>query len=147
MPIEPMRAELQIVYKNIVDNLAAMKKQQWVVTSSVVALFAGITGLVNAAPTNSLTPTFLFVLTLVAALGVLASWGFLIKIQCESKRERDRLNQIHKDYFEPIERTTFKLCYENTWRRHLDYLVAFMLISAGAGALLIWFLCKRASTG
>jgi hypothetical protein len=45
MPAEIMRPELHMVYKNVVDNVAAMKKQQCIITNYVVAVFAGIAAL------------------------------------------------------------------------------------------------------
>jgi hypothetical protein len=50
MPVENMRPELQMVYKNSVDNLAGMKKQQWIITAYAIALFAGIGGLAHSQP-------------------------------------------------------------------------------------------------
>jgi hypothetical protein len=139
MPSKDMRPELQIVYKNMVANLAAMKKQQWIITNYAVAIFVGIGALVRGNHIQ-LTPCALSSLTALVLISVLASWWFLIRIQNDLIKTRAALEVISNKYFETDERETFNMGYGAVWLRHLDYLAAFMAVAAVSGALLIWVL-------
>ena len=136
---EEMRAELQMVYKNAVDNLAAIKKQQWIVSSYAVALFAGIGGLAHSMKPPPSQQASCWLTTLIV-IGILASWYFLIKMQCDSTRERTTLQCILKRYFSLEERNFFSMGYNDIPTHHLEYLAAFMAVSAIAGGLVIWSL-------
>jgi hypothetical protein len=48
MSTRPMSPDEQIVYKNMIDGLSSMKRQQWTITSYAVAIFVGLFGLVES---------------------------------------------------------------------------------------------------
>jgi len=68
MPARPMTSDEQIVYKNMVDNLSFMKRQQWVITSYAVAIFIGLFGLTQG---RSLSADAIQSLVFVVKLGCL----------------------------------------------------------------------------
>src|SRR5437879_4153653 len=43
----PMSPDEQTVYKNMIDSLSFMKRQQWTITSYAVAIFVGLFGITH----------------------------------------------------------------------------------------------------
>jgi hypothetical protein len=115
MSVAPMRPELQIVYKNLVDNLSAMKKQQWTLTSYVVAIFAGVAPIIHLYH-PCLSESARVWLTSIPVIGVIASWYFLINIQRDIAGARCTAQKIAQKYFDAQEIETFRMRYE-TFRR------------------------------
>jgi hypothetical protein len=110
--MKSMRPEVQMIYQNTVSNLSAIKKQQWIITNYAVVLFAGVGSLVHSLNIKP-SPCSLWLLRGLIILGILGTWYFLIKMQCDSRRERETLNRAIAEYFSHEERNILGLGYAN----------------------------------
>jgi hypothetical protein len=122
--------------KNTVDNLAAIKKQQWIVTCSAVALFAEI-GAIAHTMKQSPSQHGMCILIGLIVVGVLVSWYFLIRMQCDAAKVRCALQRFTRNYYSLKERKLFGMDYGNILFRHWEYLLTFVVISGIAGVLVI----------
>jgi hypothetical protein len=84
MSVRPMSPDEQMVYKNMVDNLSFMKRQQWTITSYATAIFLGLLGLTQAQGRH-LDASAICLLTWIIALGLIGCWYLLIRVSIRYK--------------------------------------------------------------
>lgn len=115
-------------YKDMVENLSLMKRQQWRITAYVIAILAWVFGHSdNLALTNHPGLRCYLIGFLIAGCAV--GCFFLFKIQCEIASERGRINIVKCKYFR-TDKDTFGLTYTHTFRRGVIYPATFSFLIA-----------------
>jgi hypothetical protein len=137
MSVRPMSPDEQVVYKNMVDNLSFMKRQQWTITSYATAIFLGLLGLTQG---RHLDASAIRLMTWMIALGLIGCWYLLIRVQYDKRKVRNDLDEVHKVHFDCQQRKRFRGEYKFPFLRDVDFLIVFMIVSGGAAWLVIYFL-------
>ena len=96
-----MPNHIQNAYKDVVDNIMFSKRQQWVATNYVIAVYIAIFSISRYSQfhTEAIRPLLSVLVVVAAAYGVLLSRQF----QSTLTTFRKRLHWIYKTYFKPCE--------------------------------------------
>ena len=97
--VAPMNAQQAQAYKDAVDNLIFLKKQQWQVANYFWIGETALLYLAKLSPTAGQLAFFQF----AAALGVVFAVVTLGLLQASMKKFRTRIYYIYHQYFEPEE--------------------------------------------
>lgn len=98
-----MSEGVKILYKESVDNIIFLKKQQWTITNYALVTFAAVVALSKGA--NNVETTLL---TIIAA----GAWAYaticMIHTQMTLTKYRKRLVHVYNGYFHKHERDAFE---------------------------------------
>jgi len=102
MPKE-MPKPVQLVYKDAVDNLVFIKRQEWLVTSYALSAYAALVTVVKAIPLTTIVGKLGFMATVV----VIAYFSFRVldNFDVGIQKFRKRLSWIYETYFDDAERS------------------------------------------
>ncbi len=137
MDRKEMPKRIELVYKDALDNVAFIKKQQWIVVGYGFAVHAAI---FTISKQLTLTPRIRVILTalvmLAALYGIIVLRGFAKGMT----KWRDRLDWIYEEYFEARERTELHLGQRprGTEVLFLGGLSLTLLCSAFLASLALW---------
>ena len=121
-----MTSDEQVVYKNMVENLSFMKRQQWVITTYVVVISVGLFGLTQ----GKTSPDAAGGLSLLVAAGCLLAWYLLVRVQMDIARIRRSLEKVANEHFTAEQRSKFGMGENCPFLRDFDFVVAFMIVCA-----------------
>jgi hypothetical protein len=119
-----MPQHVEIVFKQLFEELKSMKQQQWTITNYGVLILAAIYA-VKQLPVSHGQSKLQFLAIMTAVFGSL----LLLRIQCGMTGPRWRLDEVHKTYFTPDELRgvgftdkQIQKLQTKPWRRKLGYL-------------------------
>jgi hypothetical protein len=118
-----MSPDEQAVYKNMVENLSFMKRQQWLITGYTVAAFVGLYGLTN----GKINPNAIEFLIWLVIAGCILCCYFILRIQFDIARQRRRIQQVDNAHFEPAQIQRFGT-YRFYFFRDIDFLIGFICV-------------------
>ena len=114
-------------------QLRFMKRQQWAITNYLLALLAGIFGIVKAI--GGLAGREKEILLTVILIAVCGAVGLLWRIECQMKKPRCRLAKTN-GYWPTSERVTFGLGTKpTTWADDLPFLIPLGLVCLASAAI------------
>jgi hypothetical protein len=128
-----------VTYKAMLDQLDFLKKQQWIITTNAVLIYAAISwlskDLLSSVPAR-------FILTAVTAITCVYSVILLCAVQRDLKDARCRVQEANEQIFELDENAALGIKkYQGPhgrWRRW-QFLFAFIAVSVvGAVLLILW---------
>ena len=133
----PMSEGVKVLYKEAVDNILFLKRQQWTITNHALLTFAAVVAVARGA--NNVETTLL---TLLA----IGAWGYAVACMAHSQmtmtKYRRRLTHIYKKYFHPDEKDEFVLWSSaptfNYTPMFMWGLIAANTLAVSATVYLIW---------
>jgi len=133
----PMSEGVKILYKEAVDNILFLKRQQWTITNHALVGFAAIVAISRGA--NNVEVTLLTV-------GAVLAWGYAVACMAHTQytmtKYRRRLTHIYRKYFHSDEQDQFKLWSDaptfNYTPMFMWGLIAANTIALAATLYLIW---------
>ena len=134
-----MPAHVDAAYKDAVDNIIFLKRQQWVATNYAILVYAAI--FVISATYFSRTDFARNTLGIVALVTLGIHWYMIYLFQREINRFRRRLHWIYQTYFSREERVGMDLPLEPQDREQWQVASALILVSlVGAvfTAIFLW---------
>lgn len=134
-----LSAHIAVVYKDAIDNLMFMKKQQWTVTNYLVAIFAGIFAFSRAILNLGIGERVALASLVVLAL----CYGFylLIAIQVGMAKFRRRLAWINKTFFSENELQSLELLpVPKSTLHNWDFLFGLIGVATIAAGLVLYSL-------
>ncbi len=139
----PMSEGVKILYKEAVDNILFLKRQQWTITNHALVAFAAVVAVSRGA--NNVETTLL---TLLAAAAWLYAVACMLHTQMTMTKYRLRLTHIYQKYFHKEEKDQFVLWSSaptfNYTPMFVWGLVAANTLALAATLYLIW---RRAPPG
>lgn len=142
-PLIPMSEGVKNLYKDSLDNILFLKRQQWTITNYALLTFAAVVAIGKNA--NIVETTLL---TVLASLAWAYSVFCMLHTQYTLTKYRKRLSHIYQTYFTVSERATF-----NLWPTPptFNYTPAFMwglvLTSTVAFAVAVYLLWRSTPAG
>lgn len=100
----PMSEGVKNLYKDSLDNILFLKRQQWTITNYALLAFAAVVTIGKSANVVETT-----LLTIVAAVACVYSIFCMVHTQMTLTKYRARLTHIYNTYFTAAERDVFKL--------------------------------------
>jgi hypothetical protein len=139
MTIRQMTSDEQMAFKNLTDNLALMKRQQWLIASTAVALIVGLFGLTQGKQFKP--PAICLMCGFVIVVAAYCSF-WVLRIQNEMKQVRHLMSEATTVYFTQEQRERFDLDDKNPGWRGWEFPVAFIFIFwiTAIFAILFWTL-------
>lgn len=134
-----MPAHVDAAYKDAVDNIIFLKRQQWVATNYAILVYAAI--FVISATYFSRTDFARNTLGIVALVTLGIHWYMIYLFQRAINRFRRRLDWIYQTYFSREERVGMDLPLEPQDREQWEVASALILVSlVGAvfTAIFLW---------
>ena len=119
-----MTTDEQVVYKNMVENLAFMKRQQWAITTYVVIILVGLFGLTQ----GKINPNAVEGLSCIVGAGCLLACYLLFRIQVDIATQRRSLENAAERHFTADQRSRFGMRYNHPFFHDFDFVVVFMLV-------------------
>ena len=137
-----MSPQVSAAYKSIHDHLMLMKRQLWVITNYMIAIFAGIFGFSKTLGGTVYEKNVDTTKVLTIIVGAALAYGIylLLKIQGDIMRTRDGLEKLESDYFKKEEREKYLGGTSNRAYRDMPFLIALIGVSVIGAALVIWSL-------
>jgi hypothetical protein len=102
-----MPEHIGAAYRDAVDNIIFLKRQQWLVTNYVLLLYAAI--FIISAHYFSRTDVARNWLGIVALVGFFIHWYMMVSFQRAIEKFRSRLYWIYRTYFNAEEQTRLDL--------------------------------------
>lgn len=128
-----MPPQMQAVYKDAIDNLIFLKRQQWTITNYVIAAFVGIYAISGSCDLSGKIG-----LTVFAAAATIYGLWILTHLQGGMVKFRDRLGWLYQNYFTCTEREALALPIKST-RPHEHAFVWPLRFTIIAGALILLY--------
>ena len=131
-----MPAHVEVAYKDAVDNIVFLKKQQWQATNYTILVYAAIF-LISAHyfSRTDFARNWLGIITIVTFV---IHWYMMHLFQSTINKFRDRIVWIYRTYFTAQERAGLDLRLEpRTYWHEPDTYIALLAVSF-VGALLTW---------
>ncbi len=135
-------AHVAIVYKDAIDNLMFMKKQQWAVTNYLVAIFAGVFAFSRAIVNLGIGERIALasLITLALCYGVY----LLVAIQVGMAKFRRRLAWINQSFFTEDERQSLELLpVPKSTLHNWDFLFGLIGVATIAAGLVLYSLGRH----
>lgn len=144
--MQVMPQAVAIIYKELFDELKSAKQQQWTITNYLLAALAAIFGVAKSLG-RDLSFCEKTVATALATLALVCVLSLLVKIQCQMKNTRRRLDRVEapeSNYFSANERDILELkpSADDPARRGLLFLAVLVGASLVGDALVsyaLWF--------
>lgn len=136
MDVKDMPKRIEIVYKDALDNIAFLKKQQWIITGYGIAVFAALFAIAERVKPSVNGRVVLIGLALLAA-----GYGFMVLIGFYSamKKFRDRLDWIYRNFFDASEQDGLRLGRIRTHEyAFVGGLSGSLVIGAIVASIAIW---------
>jgi hypothetical protein len=132
-----------IVYKEMLDQLGFLKKQEWVVTNYLMLVYAAIFWLgSNPKVISSIGTCVLMALTIVACVCAVT---MLVVIECDLKLARRRVKEADEKIFDHDECDALGIKrYQGPHYRGLLFVGSLIVVAASGAMLLICFLSRQA---
>jgi hypothetical protein len=135
-----MPGHLKVAYRNAVDNILFLKRQQWLATNYVLLLYAAI--FVISAYYFSRTDVARNWLGVITIAAFVVHWWMLHLFQRSIENFRNRLVWIYRTYFSEKERVGLDLRLEprSYWYQPEVYigLLAVSFVGAVLTAIYLW---------
>ena len=129
-----MSPDEQTIYKNMVENLSLMKRQQWVITAYAVAIFVGLYGLMH----DNIKPQAVEVLIWLIIVGCVLCCAMTLRIQFSIASQRRALDRVGKARFDAEQIKTFGLSYRAPFWRDIDFVLAFIAVAVVSAWIVIY---------
>ena len=98
-----MSPQGQLLYKQIMDNMTFIKRQQWATTNYAVLIYAAIVYLHEKASKLDSALSVVAVLTAIFAIGL------LVWFQCDLRSLRKRVERADNSYFNDAEKFALEI--------------------------------------
>jgi hypothetical protein len=135
-----MPGQIAAAYRDAVDNILFLKRQQWLATNYVLLLYAAI--FVISAHYFSRTDVARNWLGILTIIAFVVHWGMLHLFQSSIEKFRNRLVWIYRSYFSDEERVGLDLRLEprSYWYEPEVYigLLAVSFIGALLTTIYLW---------
>lgn len=133
----PMSEGVKILYKEAVDNILSLKRQQWTITNHALVAFAAVVAISKGS--NSVESTLL---TIAALVGWMYAVSCMVHTQYTMTKYRRRLTFIYRKYFHVEEQQKFVLWSDsptfNYTPMFLWGLIGANTLALAAALYLIW---------
>jgi len=142
---EQTAAEIRLLYRDNLDNIRDLKRQQWLITYYSILVYAALVGIAElAADANALGPWLIHVLSLLPIAVGLTGTSIILKCQASLARRRTWLAETRKRYFTE----TGQKAYGKPKKHHASFrydgpiwgmMIAVTLAGAGLVNWVIWW--------
>ena len=129
-----MPKRIQMAYKDALDNIAFLKRQQWIITNYSFAAYAALYFLCKEThPNNSVRFLIAFIIVIVASYCV----AVLSSFEDGMKKFRARLNWIYKNQFSRAEQTGMNFGEERPQKEKVRFSYALKGVAILGGIVAI----------
>ena len=97
--------QIEIAYKDALDNLMFLKQQEWAITRYALAVYAALFALRAALKSTDIDR----VLEIIVIVAAVFATSYLVSFELTIAKHRNRLRQIYCVYFTDNERKDFDL--------------------------------------
>ena len=129
-----MSPDEQTVYKNIVEKLSFMKRQQGVIAGYAVAAFIGLYGLTR----DKIKPELVEILIWFVVAGSILCCYLIVRAQLGIASQRRAVRRAAKAHFSAEQIKTFGLSYRLPFLRDLDFVLCLIAVVAVSAWVVIY---------
>jgi hypothetical protein len=138
-----MSEGVKILYKDAVDNIIFLKRQQWVITNYALVVYAAVVALAKSA--NPIESTLL---TLVASLACAYGTYCMVHTQLSLTKMRTRLAYVYQNFFAADERSAFELWASRpTFNYGPGFIYGLMFANTLAFAATVYLIWRNTPAG